>query len=188
MRKSVILLLCFAILGAGLAGCGNSNATDKTNTTKKADTAVQDEKAYFTPNWSDEWKGLKSQVLLVTVVKRDNANIKTSDIKDEGIVRIKLRTQNTSEQTMQAFLNEAKLTIGKSEYKVSKERSTNIEPAIDKGRSVEAILMFYVPTLKSAKNIDTAKLEWTVSTDSDKAKVNDTNSKKYQVDLKLSAK
>lgn len=188
MRKSVILLLCFAILGAGLAGCGNSNATDKTDTTKKSETAAKDEKAYYTPNWSDNWKGLKSQILLVTVVKRNNANIKASDVKDEGIVRIKFRAQNTSKQTMQSFLNEAKLTIGKSEYKISKERSTNIEPAIDKGRSKESVLMFYIPTLASAKKIDNAKLEWTVSTEADKAKINATNSKNYQVDLKLSGK
>lgn len=192
MKKIILACSSMLVLTTMLTACGEtSNKTADSSKEKSVEKKVaikQDERKYYEQKWSNEWNGLKTNANHVTVVKLSDTSKEKMKIKDDGVIGVKLHFENTSDKDIFANFEDAKLVVNGKQYAISKEDSVNIDSKIAKKSKKDVLLNYHIPKMKTVNDFDKVNLEWKISSEKVNSKMNDQNSKTYDVALQLKAK
>lgn len=184
------------MLTLGLAACSDddSKKEEKSKDAKVSDTkngkkdvnkekGVIDTKLYST-KYSDDWKGLKTKITEVAIVKMEASAMEKMMMEGEGIVSVKFELENNSDQDdFNTYPDQATLLVDGQQLDASMFGSDSVGGELLKSAKKEGIVNFEIPKLKDVKAIKDVRLKWTSSVDTDD--YSDENIKEFDVTIDL---
>lgn len=209
MKKNFLGISLALILSLLLAACGGNEATNElekndtdkakaktseTSSNASSDEKKEEEKAEETPKedeiwtyyenakWSDDFKGLKSEIIKVVVT--DKAPDLEDESKKASAVGVKFKMENTTDGKFTTYPDQAVLVTSTGEQIDMPEMfvSDNIGGEIDKGVIKEGNIIWYLER-GEAEKIEWIKMSWYAVEGAEMD--SDGERKEYEVELKL---
>lgn len=194
--KKLLFSLLLLILAVGLAACSDDDATskDKTKEAKVSDTKTGKKEAkkeegviatqLYATKWSDDWKGLKTKITEVSIIKMEASAMETMMMEGEGIIAIKFELENNSDQDdFNTYPDQATLLVDGQQVDASMFGSDSVGGELLKSAKKEGVVNFEIPKLEDVKAIKKIRLKWTSSVDTDD--YSDENIKEFDVTIDL---
>jgi hypothetical protein len=208
MKKKVLGIFSALLLSLLLAACGGNDASSelekndkekaKAKTSENSSNASSDDKKeeekseepkedeiwtyYENAKWTDDFKGLKSEIMKVVVT--DKAPDLEDESKKASAVGVKFKMENTTDGKFTTYPDQAVLVTSTGEQIDMPEMfvSDNLGGEIDKGVIKEGNIIWYLER-GEAEKIEWIKMSW-YAVEGDEMNM-DGERKEYEVELKL---
>ncbi|MBC2115732.1 hypothetical protein [Listeria booriae] len=176
MKKILVFMGVLLAFSFVLVACGNDSSNDDTSKdavasdTKKEKTkekkGVIDSQKY-TLTWSEDWKGLKTSITDVSVVKMEKSEMESMGLTGDGLIGVKFTLENSGEMDFNTYPDQATILVDGQQIEASMVASDNIGGEILKGAKKEGVVAFEVPKLDDVNAIKQLRLKWSANYDTE---------------------
>ncbi|MGP4070157.1 hypothetical protein [Halobacillus sp. B29] len=160
-----------------------SDSSSSEDSTSEGDKSKKDDiwTYYEDANWSDDFKGLKSEIQKVVVT--EEAPTMEDENAKESAVGVKFKMENTTDHKFTTYPDQATLVTSTGEQvEADMFMSDSLGGEIDKGVIKEGNIIWYLER-GEAKSIEWIKMEWDARNGSEDELSDDR--KDYEVELQL---
>lgn len=173
MKKIIVAMGTLLVLSLSLVGCGsdassNDSKKEKAKDTKTSQTKKEEksndkgviERQKYNVTWSEDWKGLKTKIDQVSVVKMEESALKETGEKGQGIIGVKFYLENNGDKDFNTYPDQATILVDGQQIEATMLASDHIGGELLRGAKKEGVVSFVIPKMESAKNYKEIRLKW----------------------------
>ncbi|EUJ46189.1 hypothetical protein [Listeria fleischmannii] len=163
------------------ASVKNTDTEDQSDSSSEDD-GIIDKQDYIT-SWSDDWKGLKTSIDEVTVIKLTKEKMDELDAEGDGIIDVHFKLENNGTTDFNTYPDQATMVVGGQQIDASPFLSDSIGGELLKSAKTDGNVAFEIPKMDSASEFKEIRLKWSADYDTDN--IDEDFSHDYDVTLKI---
>lgn len=125
------------------------------------------ERAEYSANFSEDWKGLTTNINKVVIVELSDDEIEIQGLKNKYAIQVYFEITNNSDMDFDTYPDQSTLVIEGQQIESEMFLSDSIGGEILSGVTKEGVVTFSVPKIENVSNVANIRLKWSASYDTD---------------------